>query len=219
MAPRKFQDKKKHPQKADVPIIRRSVLSYRNVNCVQAFPALFYLIANRIILANFVDQARAMYKNFGIAIRRCNEAKTFCLIEKFYCSLLHLKKLTSKNMEKFTELLGYLDNSQQKIKSIANELVQSRWADMENRSPVETIDLENIFEDVKLTLAQQISETKASIFSRLEVSEVSMSRRSLRSIIYNLVGNAIKYRSPDRRPEIAITSRRENNFILIGIFR
>lgn len=128
-----------------------------------------------------------------------------------------LKKLTSKNMEKFTELLGYLDNSQQKIKSIANELVQSRWADIENRSPVETIDLENIFEDVKLTLAQQISQTKASIFSRLEVSEVSMSRRSLRSIIYNLVGNAIKYRSPDRRPEIAITSRRENNFILIGI--
>lgn len=127
-----------------------------------------------------------------------------------------LKKFTSRDMEKFTELLGYLDNSQQKIKSIANELVQSRWADIEKRSPVETVDLENILEDVKLTLAQQIAETNASIVDRLEISEVRMSRRSLRSIIYNLVGNAIKYRSPDRRPEIIISSRKENNSILIS---
>jgi len=38
------------------------------------------------------------------------------------------------------------------------------------------------------------------------------------SIVYNLVSNAIKYRSPDRRPEIRITSKEQEDFYIIKVF-
>ena len=51
----------------------------------------------------------------------------------------------------------------------------------------------------------------------MNVSEITFSRRKLRSIIYNLISNAIKYKSPDRRPEIFIKTEQEKNFIIISV--
>ena len=47
--------------------------------------------------------------------------------------------------------------------------------------------------------------------------EITFSRRKLRSIIYNLVSNAIKYKSAHRTPEILIKTEQENNFIVITV--
>jgi signal transduction histidine kinase len=37
------------------------------------------------------------------------------------------------------------------------------------------------------------------------------------SILFNLIGNAIKYRAPDRRSEILIASRKEDNFFVLEV--
>ena len=39
----------------------------------------------------------------------------------------------------------------------------------------------------------------------------------MRSVIYNLVSNAIKFRSANRRPEILITTENKNDFIIITV--
>ncbi|MGN6543399.1 MAG: sensor histidine kinase, partial [Ginsengibacter sp.] len=75
----------------------------------------------------------------------------------------------------------------------------------------------HILEDVRLTLSHNIKDSDAIIKSELNVQEMTFSRRKLRSIIYNLVSNAIKFRSPERRPKIVIKTERESNFIIISI--
>lgn len=42
-------------------------------------------------------------------------------------------------------------------------------------------------------------------------------RKNLRSILYNLVSNAIKYRSPDRPLLITVTTRREGSDVVLTV--
>ncbi|MBA2583246.1 MAG: HAMP domain-containing histidine kinase, partial [Bacteroidetes bacterium] len=52
---------------------------------------------------------------------------------------------------------------------------------------------------------------------KINVSQITFSRRKLRSIIYNLVNNSIKYKSPDRKPEVFINTEYEKGFIVITV--
>ena len=69
----------------------------------------------------------------------------------------------------------------------------------------EAIDIFEIVKNVKQDLNKQIAESNAKI----EVSSddklvINYSKKNFRSIIYNFLSNAIKYRSPDRCPEVLL---------------
>lgn len=99
----------------------------------------------------------------------------------------------------------------EKIQQSANSL-KNTIADIENLMKVDRItanDVEDI--DVKTLLDQILSENEMSfdlnnvaIEQQLEVPEIRYSKIQLRSILYNLVSNAIKYASPDRSPNVTI---------------
>jgi two-component system phosphate regulon sensor histidine kinase PhoR len=128
-----------------------------------------------------------------------------------------LRKVPEKGMERFPVLLGNVENSLNKMKQIILELVQSRFQQNRYQAIEEMLDLENILEDVRLTLAPQIQEAQAVIKTEIQTSEITFARRKLRSIIYNLVGNAIKYSSASRVPEIIIKSYKEAGYMVISV--
>ncbi|WPO84083.1 ATP-binding protein [Chryseobacterium sp. JJR-5R] len=70
---------------------------------------------------------------------------------------------------------------------------------------------------MRLALVLQISEAEARITYDIRVSEIIFVRRKLRSIICNLLNNAIKYRSDDRKPDIKIAAEAENGFMVIDV--
>lgn len=72
-------------------------------------------------------------------------------------------------------------------------------------------------EDVRLGLAPQILETGAVIKEDINLSEITFVRRKLRSVIYNLINNAIKYTPKDRIPEIMIKSYKEKNYMVVSV--
>lgn len=70
---------------------------------------------------------------------------------------------------------------------------------------LEDINFLELVENVKLDLHSSIADSGANIqVIGLENSQFHFSKRNLKSILYNLVSNAIKYRSPDRLPKIVI---------------
>lgn len=128
-----------------------------------------------------------------------------------------LKSLPEKGMKKFPILIKNIESSLAKMKTIINELVQSRWQEHRYQAVAELLDLQNILEDVKLTLAPQILETKAIINWEIKHSEITFVRRELRSVLYNLIGNAMKYRYANRAPEIKIKSYQEGEYMVISV--
>ncbi len=60
-------------------------------------------------------------------------------------------------------------------------------------------------------LKEDIDESRASItYDFSEANKIKFIQPYLHSILYNLISNAIKYRSPDRLPIIKLTSSRSN---------
>ena len=101
------------------------------------------------------------------------------------------------------------------MQHIITELTDAGKLEHKYKAHEELLSFENILEDVRLTLALQIKESGAIIKSEINVSEIRFSRRKLRSIVYNLVNNAIKFRSAATVPQIFIKTSREGDFITI----
>jgi len=82
---------------------------------------------------------------------------------------------------------------------------------------VQDIDLEKEFHLITLNLEKEISETNTSIAIDFTAAPtIRTVRPYLDSILINLIGNAIKYRHPNRRPEIEVLSEmRGNHFFLM----
>ena len=115
-------------------------------------------------------------------------------------------------------ILKIIENGIRKLQDIINDLTETRKGQQHKYEAFEELlNLEHIIEDVRLILLDTIKESGAVIKSELNVSEIFFSRRKIRSIIQNLVNNAIKFRSPERKPEIFIRSKKEDDYIILSI--
>lgn len=128
-----------------------------------------------------------------------------------------LKKIPEKGMEKFPVLLEKIENGLLKIKGIVVDLTDSRKSDHHYKTVEELLDIEQILEDVGLTLAPQVLESKAIIRSEIFQSEIVFVRRELRSILFNLVSNSLKYRDSERAVEIMIETFIEGDYFVITV--
>ena len=127
------------------------------------------------------------------------------------------KRVSPEDEKQFQSLLKIVENSIRKMQNIIHELTDTRKREHKYKAEEELLSIENILEDVRLTLKENIIASGAVIKSEIISSELTFSRRKLRSIIYNLVSNAIKFTSPGSKPEIFIKTNLEDDFIVISI--
>lgn len=112
----------------------------------------------------------------------------------------HLKKAMHQLDETIRDLNRILD--------IRNQVAQIRQA----------VDIREVTEKVKATFQKEINEFQILVLEEYAHMSDPISIRSLIfSIIYNLMSNAIKYRSSERRPEIHIKCREEENQFVISV--
>ncbi|WP_051313301.1 PAS domain-containing sensor histidine kinase [Sporocytophaga myxococcoides] len=117
------------------------------------------------------------------------------------------------------EILEMMNSSIEKFKSTLYDLIEITKAQKSSEEEFINNRMIEILEFTEGVLAAQIKNTDAKIISDFsEVPIIKFPVSSLRSIIYNLINNAIKYRSPDRKPVINITTKRLNqSYILLTI--
>ena len=127
------------------------------------------------------------------------------------------KNISPDKPEDSEMALTVIENAGKNLQKIINDLIDVRKNEHIDNAEEELLNFEHILEDVQLTLTDDINKAGAKIKSDIHVSEIHFSRRKLRSIIYNLVSNAIKFRSPDRKPEIKITTEKGDQFIVITV--
>jgi two-component system, chemotaxis family, CheB/CheR fusion protein len=114
------------------------------------------------------------------------------------------------------EITGLIDVSVAKLKETINEL--SDISKIENEiDENENINLKDLLEEVELSIKDILLKSKVKINIDFKEPEIPFSRKNLRSILLNILSNAIKYRSPDRELELNIRTERSNSFIILSI--
>lgn len=81
------------------------------------------------------------------------------------------------------------------------------------------VDILEVIEDVKVSIRDLIEQNCASVNINCEgVKEILFSKKNLNSVVYNLISNAIKYRSPERKPEVnvKIYSEKDKVYLIVS---
>jgi chemotaxis family two-component system sensor kinase Cph1 len=71
---------------------------------------------------------------------------------------------------------------------------------------VQKVDIREIIKEILFENEMLVRANKAIVTFTLNIEEIEYSRQALKSILYNLIINAIKYKSPDRDPRIEVCS-------------
>ncbi len=82
----------------------------------------------------------------------------------------------------------------------------------------EHVSFENLMTDIHYDIQDLIDSSHAQLLTDFtQCPSMVFSRKKLKSILYNLVSNGIKYRSPDRNPVVTIHTERREKEITISI--
>ena len=127
------------------------------------------------------------------------------------------KDVTPNDEKEFQSLLKIVDSALTKMHELIKELTEVRKEEHKYKAQEELLNFEHILEDVRLTLNDNIIAANAIIISEINISEITFSRRKLRTIVYNLINNAIKFKSAERQPKIIVTTSKEGDFTVISV--
>jgi signal transduction histidine kinase len=100
------------------------------------------------------------------------------------------RKITDPEL---TSFLTIINSSVKKFRSLIKDI--GTIAKLENETVAkELVDLDEVLNNVEWSLENEIKASGAVITRDFEVKQIIFSKKNLRSIVYNLVSNAIKYR-------------------------
>ncbi len=116
------------------------------------------------------------------------------------------------------EMIDKVEPVIESLNEIFNELVES--LQVKQDSSVK-LDINEVQKDIKLicqSLDIEIEKSKAEIIVNCEQAPtLRFPSKYLKSILHNLISNALKYKSPDRDPRIEIKTERFNSNIILSI--
>ncbi|MDO6388725.1 PAS domain-containing protein [Pontibacter sp. BT731] len=115
-------------------------------------------------------------------------------------------------------VIGMIDSSISRFKRTIDHLTDVTKLQKENSQEASEVNLTNLIHDITLDLSAQIESTEASIEVDVAAcNAIRFSEKNLRSILYNLISNALKYRAPDRTPIIQISCEEAGDDFLLKV--
>jgi PAS domain S-box-containing protein len=132
-------------------------------------------------------------------------------------ALLHLYDISESEEDK-KELFEKFELVISHLTSTLNTLIEALKTRRVSVKELEMLDFKGILNKTKEIISGQIIKTDSIITSDFtKMPEIEYHKTYLESIFLNLVTNAIKYRSPDRNPEIHIETEIVNEKIKLTI--
>jgi len=102
------------------------------------------------------------------------------------------------------EIIHMQEGAIVQLKNTINELIDIIRKENEGTS-IENFEIKPVLNEIELSIASLIKESGAVISDNFsEVKEFVFNRVAFKSLLYNLLTNAIKYRFPDRTPTIKL---------------
>jgi PAS domain S-box-containing protein len=116
------------------------------------------------------------------------------------------------------QLLAMIQASIERFNRTINDLSDITKVQRLNDEEASPVNLEEIIEGIQMDLSFLIQDSKGQVRLALNgIKFISFPPKNLRSIFYNLIGNSLKYRAPDKDPIIEITGEENPEFIVITV--
>lgn len=124
----------------------------------------------------------------------------------------------NSSLEDYKLIFGKLSRVSKNLNETLNELIEVLQVKTDTEIEHQTLNFEDILTKVKESMQGDIMISRAIINSSFsETEQIHYPKTYLESIFHNLLSNAVKYRSPDRPPQISISTRQENNRIMLQV--
>jgi PAS domain S-box-containing protein len=128
------------------------------------------------------------------------------------------EELKAISNEDINTMLSLMHHSINRFKNTIKELteitkIQKDIQEYEN----EELRFSSIMEDVQFSLETLMKESSPILEVNFAVDSIKFSKKNLRSIIYNLISNGIKYRSNDRKCHISLTTTKQNEWVVLSV--
>lgn len=119
--------------------------------------------------------------------------------------------------QEITQLFDMMDKSILRFKRTIHDLTEITRAQKSAEEDEEQVEFVKVFEDVVTSIDDLVSATHASFNLDFSVPSIKFSRKSMRSIFYNLISNALKYRHPERNPIVKLSTEQLDDGILLTV--
>ncbi len=123
----------------------------------------------------------------------------------------------NSDKEQFTTWIEMLKRASKNMKIMIEDFTNHLYVESAIPNEDERLNIEDIFGDVLLALRNDIYNNEIKIETHFNTSEIIFSRKNLRSIVFNLLINAIKYRKHDEILKISISTEKKEGWVLLII--
>ncbi|HEY3402252.1 MAG TPA: PAS domain-containing sensor histidine kinase [Ohtaekwangia sp.] len=122
------------------------------------------------------------------------------------------------SVEEYQLIFEKLRNLAGNLGETMNELMETIKVKKNNDVEIVTIRFKDMLDKVVQSLEGDLIQNEATVtFDFNSASQIEYSKTYLESIFQNLISNAVKYRSPERKPEIHISTHYVNNRIELRV--
>jgi len=128
-----------------------------------------------------------------------------------------LKAKTAGQFEELSIIVEKIDNSINKFKGTLDALTDITKVQKNMDGVHENLSIKEVLESVKEDIKPSLQESKAEIQESLATDRIHYPKIHLRSIIYNFLSNAVKYRHPDRSPVIGLRTYEKENYVVLEV--
>ncbi|WP_028979292.1 sensor histidine kinase [Sporocytophaga myxococcoides] len=132
--------------------------------------------------------------------------------------LLHAYMMDGSFDEEQQSLIDMMLFSIERFKTTIKDLTEISKVQRGLNIEPEVLTFSEIYNEVILDISELIKiSNDPLIVTDFKIDTIKYSRKNLRSIIYNLLSNALKYSSSKRRPEIHLSTESTDDFVLFTI--
>jgi PAS domain S-box-containing protein len=131
------------------------------------------------------------------------------------------KRITQSNSmnEDIEEVLERVSSSVDRLKTTIVDLTEiSRLQyELQENLADEMVNVKQVYEDIMADISPATTGKDYFIQTDFKVYELKFSKKNFQSILSNLLGNAIKYQSPERKCVIEVHTRLEEPYVVLSV--
>ncbi|MBR0571710.1 PAS domain-containing protein [Microvirga sp. STS03] len=180
----------------------------------------FVDITDRMKVLKQLEKLNASHETFIYAVShdlKAPLANIEGLVEQLKVTSAELMANCDEDNHEQEMIAKMLDSSVNRMRTILNELSEIAKIEGNYKEIAETVSFEAILNEVELTIKDRIVNSNASITYELGVATIETSPKNLRSILYNLLSNAINYQAPGRPPEIVVKTEEKEEYVMLSV--